>query len=152
MEVVDSAKEPTRRAVEEPGSPLVQAAFAFIALLAVALAAKDVYTEASIDPSVVSFIAFGIVWIGTRSYRGTTLSKQTPTYSCAVCNKPGVTARCPKCKTTWYCGKDCQAAAWPQHKQVCKDYAETIKEREEIVSKARELFSNLNIRSSNIAS
>ena len=28
--------------------------------------------------------------------------------------------QCPRCNVTFYCGKDCQKAAWKKHKKICK--------------------------------
>jgi len=46
---------------------------------------------------------------------------------CAVCGAPAE-KRCSRCKNEWYCGRECQVAAWAGHKTVC-----------DIVSKDREL-------------
>jgi hypothetical protein len=35
---------------------------------------------------------------------------------------------CSKCYAVRYCGKQCQLAAWPEHKEACKA---KVKEREE---------------------
>jgi hypothetical protein len=39
---------------------------------------------------------------------------------CAHCNKLGELA-CNRCKDTHYCGKDCQKAAWSEHKHPCAE-------------------------------
>jgi tetratricopeptide (TPR) repeat protein len=39
---------------------------------------------------------------------------------CAKCGAPGCSLKCP-CKQVQYCGKECQAADWPSHKQTCRD-------------------------------
>lgn len=43
--------------------------------------------------------------------------------SCTVCKKQGTDAtrlkRCAKCKTEWYCSRDCQKAGWKNHKKTC---------------------------------
>ena len=45
------------------------------------------------------------------------LSLQT---SCAHCGKqPSELKRCPVCKQAWYCGAECQKAAWKKHKKTC---------------------------------
>jgi hypothetical protein len=31
--------------------------------------------------------------------------------------------RCSKCKTIWYCSKECQVSDWPNHKVVCNKKA-----------------------------
>tara|TARA_B100000787_G_scaffold65084_1_gene47770 strand:- start:3666 stop:4211 length:546 start_codon:yes stop_codon:yes gene_type:complete len=41
-------------------------------------------------------------------------------YSCEWCGKYGHWKRCSGCKATFFCGTDCQAQAWPNHKKVCK--------------------------------
>ena len=55
-----------------------------------------------------------------------------------VCDHCGLTAEqasvrsqkdCGKCYAARYCGKKCQLAAWPEHKEACKARA---KEREEL--------------------
>ena len=50
---------------------------------------------------------------------------------CAMCGKTQAPAtdgkpavklrRCTGCETAWYCGKECQFAAWPAHKKACQD-------------------------------
>ncbi|KAI0314127.1 hypothetical protein OF83DRAFT_1138190 [Amylostereum chailletii] len=48
------------------------------------------------------------------------------TASCAVCSKSkddlpsGSIHACSACHVTYYCGKSCQTAHWPTHKQECK--------------------------------
>ncbi|KAJ7804352.1 hypothetical protein B0H14DRAFT_2884433 [Mycena olivaceomarginata] len=46
-------------------------------------------------------------------------------HCCTTCLKhsrePGVVLRqCGKCKSVWYCSKECQKADWPKHKEKCK--------------------------------
>lgn len=41
---------------------------------------------------------------------------------CAGCGGKGE-KRCSVCRTTWYCGVDCQKADWAQHKKSCKPKA-----------------------------
>merc|ERR1711964_62417 len=33
--------------------------------------------------------------------------------------------RCSKCKSEWYCGRECQVAHWKKHKDMCKKMAES---------------------------
>lgn len=43
--------------------------------------------------------------------------------SCHHCRKTGTPAqfsRCSKCKAAFYCGRECQVAAWPSHKASCR--------------------------------
>lgn len=39
---------------------------------------------------------------------------------CALCGERG-SAWCSRCKSTWYCSKDCQKLDWKEHKKVCKE-------------------------------
>lgn len=40
---------------------------------------------------------------------------------CAYCNKSDTKLlRCGRCKTTYYCSKECQKPHWKKHKKVCK--------------------------------
>jgi predicted Zn-ribbon and HTH transcriptional regulator len=48
---------------------------------------------------------------------------------CANCGKDA-TNRCSRCKSEWYCGKDCQVKRWNLHKEICKNIAEMNKEKE----------------------
>ena len=44
---------------------------------------------------------------------------------CTVCDKVAAKAgRCARCKDAWYCGRDCQAKDWKNHKKQCKKVAE----------------------------
>merc|ERR1712226_920952 len=38
---------------------------------------------------------------------------------CAGCGEPA-TQRCSKCKSEWYCSRECQLKQWKSHKDVCK--------------------------------
>ncbi len=38
---------------------------------------------------------------------------------CASCEKGNCKLYCGKCKSAYYCSRECQAAAWPTHKKVC---------------------------------
>jgi hypothetical protein len=37
---------------------------------------------------------------------------------CSSCGKPAE-KRCSRCKTEWYCGRECQVGAWKAHKPLC---------------------------------
>ena len=55
---------------------------------------------------------------------------------CANCGKDA-TNRCSRCKTEWYCGKDCQIKRWKLHKDICKNISDMSKEKE--IEKPRKL-------------
>ena len=42
---------------------------------------------------------------------------------CASCGKDAAN-RCSKCKSEWYCGRDCQIKRWKLHKEFCGKMAE----------------------------
>lgn len=42
------------------------------------------------------------------------------THICVSCNEPA-TNMCNRCKSVWYCGKNCQVTHWPRHKSICVD-------------------------------
>ena len=44
-----------------------------------------------------------------------------PTYDtwCVVCDKKNCTLRCSKCKSVYFCNKECQKKAWSVHKKHC---------------------------------
>ena len=49
-------------------------------------------------------------------------------FDCAVghacansnCRKAGAKSTCSRCKSVWYCSRECQRESWGQHKLVCK--------------------------------
>ena len=48
--------------------------------------------------------------------------------SCNTCHKPqddlpGPLKACAKCRTTYYCSRDCQKEDWKTHKKVCASQA-----------------------------
>ncbi|KZV66415.1 hypothetical protein PENSPDRAFT_654889 [Peniophora sp. CONT] len=47
------------------------------------------------------------------------IGKLTTDFGCAVCSNP-TTQRCTSCLTVRYCGKACQQAHWPEHKNFCR--------------------------------
>jgi len=50
---------------------------------------------------------------------------------CANCGKDA-SNRCSRCKSEWYCGKDCQKLCWKKHKEFCQKITELNKESEEL--------------------
>ncbi|CAB3229726.1 unnamed protein product [Arctia plantaginis] len=41
---------------------------------------------------------------------------------CAKCGDKA-TKKCSRCKTEWYCGRECQVQQWPKHKEICDQFA-----------------------------
>ncbi|RYP24965.1 hypothetical protein DL765_000193 [Monosporascus sp. GIB2] len=52
----------------------------------------------------------------------TTTSTTTPSLRCVICNAESARS-CVGCKSTAYCGKDCQKVDWPCHKLLCSKFA-----------------------------
>ena len=40
--------------------------------------------------------------------------------SCSVCRSSSDTKKCSGCFSVWFCGRDCQRAAWPDHQSECQ--------------------------------
>ncbi|TFY83087.1 hypothetical protein EWM64_g923 [Hericium alpestre] len=60
--------------------------------------------------------------------RSVVVSEGTPASkpSCGYCRRVTTTVglkKCSGCKAVYYCGDDCQAEHWKQHKSLCKAYA-----------------------------
>ena len=52
-------------------------------------------------------------------------SDRAPAVSCDQCGKPGAKLKCSKCGSAYYCGKQCQVAAWRAgHKSACATFRE----------------------------
>ena len=49
---------------------------------------------------------------------------------CAVCGDTA-TQRCSKCKSVWYCTRECQLSHWKEHKALCKIASEARVKHEE---------------------
>jgi len=47
-------------------------------------------------------------------------SSSAPAASCGQCGEPDARERCAGCRSVLYCDRDCQKAAWPGHKVLCK--------------------------------
>ncbi|OWR42439.1 zinc finger MYND domain-containing protein 10 [Danaus plexippus plexippus] len=41
---------------------------------------------------------------------------------CAKCGDKA-SKKCSRCKTEWYCGRECQVKQWPKHKDICDQFA-----------------------------
>ena len=44
-------------------------------------------------------------------------------YICAGCGSPGAMNKCSRCRSVYFCGKECLHAGWKMHKKECKDLA-----------------------------
>ena len=42
-----------------------------------------------------------------------------------LCERKGVDMRCGKCKSVHYCGRECQKADWPSHRDHCRSICES---------------------------
>lgn len=52
-----------------------------------------------------------------------------PEFLCFGCKKKvEKVSECARCHFTQYCGKECQTASWPSHKQVCKFFHQEAEE------------------------
>ncbi|KAL0811990.1 hypothetical protein ABMA28_009388 [Loxostege sticticalis] len=41
---------------------------------------------------------------------------------CAKCGDKA-SKKCSRCKSEWYCGRECQVQQWPKHKEICDQFA-----------------------------
>jgi len=41
-------------------------------------------------------------------------------FRCAFCQAKDATKRCSRCKSEWYCKRECQVKHWKDHKVFCK--------------------------------
>ena len=46
--------------------------------------------------------------------------KENNGHRCGNCWQYGVTARCSRCKSVFYCNTECQGSHWKEHKKVCR--------------------------------
>jgi hypothetical protein len=54
---------------------------------------------------------------------GNTDTQQTNIPTCNTCNKiDEKLKKCTRCKTMFYCSKECQVKDWKKHKKICKKY------------------------------
>ena len=61
---------------------------------------------------------------------------------CADCGDPAK-LRCSKCKSSWYCTRECQLKNWKEHKKMCKMLAEMHAEEEKRNEDVRAMNSKL---------
>ena len=51
-------------------------------------------------------------------------------FKCGKCQKEAF-KRCSKCKSIWYCSRECQVSHWPEHKEGCNKKSKQLKEAED---------------------
>ena len=66
---------------------------------------------------------------------------------CANCGKDA-TQRCSRCKSEWYCSRECQVKRWKIHKELCKTL-ETLFKEEEGFNKQKKEFNMIKTKSDN---
>ena len=69
---------------------------------------------------------------------------------CAQCGKLA-NSRCSRCKSEWYCSKECQIKRWKKHKTVCKTLAALFKENENDLSKKKIEFNHIKVSGENVS-
>ena len=69
---------------------------------------------------------------------------------CAQCGKLA-NSRCSRCKSEWYCSKECQIKRWKEHKTVCKTLAELFKENQNDLSKKKIEFNHIKVSGDQIS-
>ena len=69
---------------------------------------------------------------------------------CAQCGKLA-NSRCSRCKSEWYCSKECQIKRWKEHKTVCKSLAALFKENENDLSKKKIEFNHIKVTGDQIS-
>ena len=69
---------------------------------------------------------------------------------CAQCGKLA-NSRCSRCKSEWYCSKECQIKRWKEHKTVCKTLAELFRENQNDLSKKKIEFNHIKVSGDQIS-
>ena len=60
-------------------------------------------------------------------YTNNTVEGLLEGFKCKKCEKQAY-KRCSKCKSVWYCSRECQVGDWPNHKESCNRIAKELKE------------------------
>ena len=68
---------------------------------------------------------------------------------CAQCGKLA-NSRCSRCKSEWYCSKECQIKRWKEHKNICKTLATLFKEENDLTKKKIE-FNHIKVSGDQIS-
>ena len=59
---------------------------------------------------------------------------------CFNCGIENATKKCAKCKSVWFCSKECQVIGWKEHKKDCKDEEDLLWTKEE----KKEFYTKIN--------
>ena len=68
------------------------------------------------------------------------MSAPSDVHSCDHCGKTNANAQCSRCKSAYYCGRECQSASWKEHKKICNkspqafSYTDKINEIHDIIT------------------
>ena len=84
--------------------------------------------DAFLSDSFADSSAASVQSLADSLLAGAGLSSGVPT--CAVCGCEA-DKRCSLCAEVWYCGRECQVAAWKSHKPQCEERREERKRKEE---------------------
>uniref|UniRef100_A0A1B6L3R0 MYND-type domain-containing protein n=1 Tax=Graphocephala atropunctata TaxID=36148 RepID=A0A1B6L3R0_9HEMI len=77
------------------------------------LAVRHADTIRDYEDSHIRSIAKGL----SETYKTLDLVEPEPA-KCSSCGDPAV-SRCSRCKSEWYCGRECQVKMWNKHKSLC---------------------------------
>ena len=69
---------------------------------------------------------------------------------CAQCGKLA-NSRCSRCKSEWYCSKECQIKRWKEHKALCKSLANLFKDEGKDLSKKKIEFNHIKVTGNNVS-
>ena len=131
---------------DAPVSPLVNVLAAIILTVLGVLLAKDLLSQQEpwLDANLATFLGISLGWALTRNNEGGEKVKNKKPKGCFECGKPA-TLRCSRCKTTWYCSTVCQAGAWAEHQRQCEDFRSKVKQRDDVLLRAKEFMDSLNL-------
>lgn len=92
------------------------------------IAGSTACADGNADPSIKSDLACKDTKCGPGAEKPCNATDPTPATErvCASCNAPSARFRCSKCKDTHYCSRECQSAAWREHKKVCVARKQTV--------------------------
>lgn len=112
------------------------APFLFLIAFAAYLALSDALTE-GLDPKIMGILGVSIGWMMTKLEDEETPQLPKRKFRCFHCGKSDVSFRCQRCKVAWYCGEECQAQAWTEHKDTCIPFEETMAGRDGLLFQAK---------------